>query len=105
MTTALTPDLALAYLGELSTDIRAAVVLDASGERLAGDAALAGPIRALLAAAPAPGVEVLTARGGVFAARGVHHALAVVTGRFALPALLRHDTRRTVADLDAGVTR
>ena len=27
----LTPDLALAYLGELSTDIRAAAVLDSSG--------------------------------------------------------------------------
>ncbi len=105
MTAALTPELALAYLAELSTDIRAAIVLDAGGERLAGDAVLADPIRVMLAASPAASIEVLTRRGGVFAARGAHHAVALVTGRFALPALVRHDTRRAVADLDAGGAR
>lgn len=103
MSAALTPDLALAYLGELSTDIRASVVLDAHGERLAGDVVLAGAIRALLVATDTPGIEVLSARGGVFVARGVHHVVALVTGRFALPALVRHDARRAVADLDAGL--
>jgi hypothetical protein len=48
MTAALTPALALAYLHELSTDVRAAIVLDAAGEVLAatgddgGDRAAAG---------------------------------------------------------------
>ncbi|MCW3063868.1 MAG: hypothetical protein JWN32_1040, partial [Solirubrobacterales bacterium] len=64
MTSALTPDLALAYLGELTSDIRASVLLGADGELLAGDEALVEPARALLAAADAPAVEVLTPRGG-----------------------------------------
>jgi CTP:molybdopterin cytidylyltransferase MocA len=98
----LSPDLALAYLGELSTDIRAGVVLSAAGERLAGSEALAGSARDLLAASDAPLIEVETARGTVVAARSATHALAVVAGRQALPALVRFDVRRTVADLDGG---
>ncbi len=102
MTAALTPQHALAYLLELSSDIRAAVVLDDSGGWLAGEAALTRPVMALLASAPGSGVEVITARGGVFAARGASHALGLVTGRFALPALIRHDLQRALGDLDAG---
>src|ERR1700741_4048707 len=52
MTASLTPSLALAYLRELSADIRAAIVLDAAGNPLAGPEPLAAPPRALLAAAP-----------------------------------------------------
>jgi hypothetical protein len=97
---ALTPDRALAYLGELSTDIRAAVVLSAAGERLAGDEALAGPAKTILDAVDAPLAEVDTPRGTVVAARSEHHAMAVVVGRLALPALVRYDVRRVLADLE-----
>lgn len=47
MTAALTPDLALAYLTELSADIRAVMVLGADGRHLAGPEALSAPARAL----------------------------------------------------------
>lgn len=98
---ALTPDLALDYLGELSTDIRAAVVLDADGRVLAGTEALAAPARALLEIAPdAAAIEVLTERGGAFVVRGARHALCVATGRFALPALVLYDLRAVLGDLE-----
>ncbi len=99
---ALTPELALEYLAELSTDIRAAVVLGAGGEHLAGPGALAAPARQLLAAAEGALVEVDTPRGTVVAAADNVHALAVVVGRHALPALVRYDVRRVLGDL-AGV--
>lgn len=99
---ALTPELALDYLAELSTDIRAAVVLGSSGEHLAGPDGLAAPARDLLAAGGASLVEVDTPRGTVVAARDEHHAVAVVVGRHALPALVRYDVRRVLGDL-AGV--
>src|SRR4051794_26828182 len=81
---ALTPDLALAYLRELSADIRAAVLLDAAGERLAGPPGMAAPARALLAAlAPGPGeLHARTDAGAVFAARDDRHQLVVAAGPF-----------------------
>jgi len=100
MTSALTPDLALAYLGELSSDIRAAVLLDGGGEHLAGDETLVDAARALLAAMETPAVEVLTPRGGVFAARSARHALVAVAGRTALPALVRYDLGLVLGDLE-----
>jgi hypothetical protein len=103
MTTALTPDLALAYLGELSSEIEASVLLDGDGKLLAGDEALSDAARALLDAAPdAPAVEVLTARGGVFAARSSRHAIVAVARRSALPALVRYDLGLVLGDLDDG---
>jgi hypothetical protein len=103
MTDALSPAQALDYLRTLSADIREAAVLDAAGGLLAGPAELAEPARALLAAAPeADDVEVATAQGGVFAARSDTHAVVVVCGRFALPALMRFDLRMVLGDL-AGV--
>jgi hypothetical protein len=103
MTDALTPAQALEYLRTLSADIREAAVLDAAGGLLAGPAELAEPARALLAAVPeADDVEVATAQGSVFAARSDEHAVVVVCGRFALPALVRFDLRMVLGDL-AGV--
>jgi hypothetical protein len=99
---ALTPERALAYLGELSTDIRAAVVLSAAGERLAGEEQLAAPAKAILDAIDAPLAEVDTPRGSVVVARSERHAVGVVVGRLALPALVRYDVRRVLADLDGG---
>jgi hypothetical protein len=100
MTPALTPDLALAYLGELSVDVRAAVLLDAGGRVLAGDEDLADAARDLLAATDGSAIEVATGRGAVFAVRSPAHALVVVTGRFALPALVLYDLRAVLADLE-----
>src|SRR4051812_39365687 len=89
MTAALTPALALAYLSELSADIRAAIVLDAGGEALAGDREIARAARALLAEAPL--VRALTERGGVFGARDDRHGVVVATGPLALPNVVVHD--------------
>src|SRR3954469_13817373 len=53
MPPALTPELALDYLRELSADVRAGVVLAGDGTRLAGPDALAEPARRLPPALPA----------------------------------------------------
>ena len=97
---ALSPPLALAYLRELSADIRAGVVLAPDGRLLAGPEALAAPARDVLAAAPdARELQVATADGAVFAARSDRHAIVVVCGRFALPSLIRYDLRLALGDL------
>src|SRR3954453_14805130 len=94
MTDALTPAQARDYLRTLSADIREAAVLDAAGGLLAGPADLAEPARGLLAAAAEAGAGGGgAARGRVFAARSDTHAVVVVCGRFALPALVRFDLR------------
>jgi hypothetical protein len=111
---ALTPELALDYLDELSTDIRAGVLLDSSDRVVAawhGDderaERLREPLLELLeraeaadprAGAPAQ-VEVTTQRGAVFCVRDGDFALAVVTGRFALPSLMFYDLRHVLDDL------
>lgn len=110
---ALTPDLALAYLGELSTDIRAAALLDDDG-RLAAhtgvDAAESERFRELVgdlfdqAAQAAPGdapdqLEVALPEGSVFAVRERGYTAAVVTGRYALSSLMFYDLRMVLADL------
>lgn len=93
MTAALTPAEAITRLHDLSTDIRAAIVLDRDGERLAGSEALADPARALLEAGDAPAVEVACASGSVFSTRSDRHAIVVVAGRFALPSVMLYDLR------------
>ena len=103
MTTALSPPTALERLSEMSGHVREAIVLDSRGRRVAGAAALAEPARALLAAAPdAAELEVATARGVVYAARSPRHAIAVVSGRGALPALMLYDLRMLLAEMDGG---
>ena len=99
MTASLTPALALAYLQELSVDVRAAVVLDPAGSPLAGDADLAARASELLASADgdrASAGPLLVARtpdGG---------AIAVLTGSHALVSLLEHDLAETASMLDTG---
>jgi hypothetical protein len=97
MTTPLTPTLALAYLLELSIDVRAAVVLDAAGGVLAGEPELGPRAHALLAGGPA-GVQVEHGPDGtLFAARGDHGAgIAVLAGDRVFAPLLSHDLLRTV---------
>jgi hypothetical protein len=107
----LTPDLALDYLGELSTDIRAGVIVDAQGDVAAvtgGDGERGEKMRTLalemLDAAAEKGegvdqVEVVSAAGSVFAVRGEAWTVAVVAGRQPLASLMFYDLRNVVRDL------
>lgn len=114
---ALTPELALEYLGELSTDIRAGVLLDSAGGLAAAwenDAERGERVRELVVelleradaapggdGGPASQVEVTTARGAVFCVRDGGWTIAVVSGRFALASLMFFDLRRLLEDLRA----
>jgi predicted regulator of Ras-like GTPase activity (Roadblock/LC7/MglB family) len=113
---AITPELALRYLDELSTDIRAGVVLDREGSLLASTLAdgeraeqLGRLARELFERAERAGgaatdeLEASTSDGSVFASRNARFALAVVAGRFALPSLMLYDLRSVLSDLDAQV--
>ncbi len=97
MTAALTPELAIAYVRELSADVRAVVVLDAEGARLAGPEALQASARALLEALGEAADAALRLPGGVVVAtRSADCALVAVAGPLALvgPTLL--DARAAV---------
>jgi hypothetical protein len=97
---ALTPELAVDYLRELSADVRAVAVLTASGEPLAGADELARSAQRLLGAAPdAAEIEVAMAGGAIHAARSAEHAVVAVCGRFALPALIRYDLKVVLGEL------
>src|ERR671932_2177817 len=108
---ALTPDLALDYLGELSTDIQAVVIVDAQGDvaavtgddRERGEKMRTLALELLDAAAEAGDgvdqVEVVTALGSVFAVRGESWTVAVVAGRQPLASLMFYDLRNVVRDL------
>jgi hypothetical protein len=114
MTASLTPSLALDFITALSADIRAAVVLDASGAHFAGPVRLAEAARGLAADGRAaastgrqPGagddswgeLEGEDARGKVFIARDERHTIVVVTGPFALARVTRHDLRSALSAL------
>jgi hypothetical protein len=110
----LTPELALRYLDELSTDIRAAVLVDSGGALAAASEDAPGErLRELTlelleqadAAAPFDGpvaqLEATTATGSVFAVRADGWTIGVVTGRYALPSLMFYDLRSVLSDLGA----
>ena len=100
MTTALTPELAVAYVRELSADVRAVVVLDAAGARLAGPEALAEPARAFLAAAEGrPDAAARTGDGLVLAASTPTHAVVVAAGPLSLVGPSALDARTAVEAL------
>ena len=108
----LTPELALQYLGELSTDIKASVVVSADGRTAATSrpGASGDRLRELTqqlferadAADPqvVTQVEVSTGDGGVFAVRDERWTIGVVTGRFALSSLMFYDLRGVLGDLE-----
>lgn len=110
---ALTPDLALQYLGEMSTDIKASVLVSGDGRAAAtsqpGEAGdklrdLTRELFERAAAAddqPVSQVEVATGTGSVFAVRDERWTVAVVTGRFALSSLMFYDLRAVLSDLEA----
>jgi predicted regulator of Ras-like GTPase activity (Roadblock/LC7/MglB family) len=108
----LTPELALQYLGELSTDIKASVVISADGRNTAaskpGEAGdkLRDLTRQLFEQADEADaqevaqVEVSTGDGAVYAVRDGRWTIGVVTGRFALSSLMFYDLRRVLGDLE-----
>ena len=115
---ALTPERAPDYLEGLSAEVRACVLLDASGAVTAVDRGhetaaprlrelpleLLGQARDAAAAAglPEPAqVEVSTGAGIVYALRERGWTLAVVAGRFALSSLVLFDMRQVLAELEA----
>jgi hypothetical protein len=100
----LTPALALDYVSELSADVRAALVLDAVGEPLAGPPALAAQARALLeAGGNAAELEAGDDDGVVCAVRTGAHAAIAVCGRFAIGAVVREDLRTALAALEGRI--
>lgn len=113
--TALTPDLALDYLGELSTEIRAAVIVDrtgrvaaSTGDRERGErmGSLAGELLDEAATATPGGgidqIEVVSGEGSVFAVRGEAWTVAVVAGSAPLSSLMFYDLRSVVRELGSG---
>ena len=102
----LTPELAVGYLRELSRrHPRRGDPHAGRASRVAGAPELAAAAARLLAAAPdAAEIEVVVAGGAIHAARGEHHAVVAVCGRYALPALIRYDLKVVLGELaaDAG---
>ena len=108
----LSPELALEYLAELSTDIKASVVVSADGRTAAasrpgepGDRIRELTRQLFENADTADGqavtqVEVSTGDGAVYAVRDERWTIGVVTGRFALSSLMFYDLRRVLGDLE-----
>jgi predicted regulator of Ras-like GTPase activity (Roadblock/LC7/MglB family) len=102
---------ALAYLSEMSPDLRGAAILAADGSVLAasGDserwreaAATLFSVADAAAGEPAEQVHVATEQGEVFALRTEGLAAVVVAERFALASLLFFDMRSTLRGLARG---
>ena len=108
----LTPELALQYLSELSTDIKASVIVSADGRTAAasrpgepGDRLreLTEQLFENADAAddrPVTQVEVSTGDGAVYAVRDERWIVGVVAGRFALSSLMFYDLRSVLGDLE-----
>ena len=102
---------ALAYLSEMSPDLRGAAIVASDGEVLAasGDAARwREDVAGLFAVAdradgePVEQVHIGTEQGEVFALRHAGLAAVAVTDRFALASLTLFDMRALLRDLAAG---
>jgi len=99
---------ALAFLAEMSPDLRGAAILAADGSVLAAtadpdrwreDAAALLRIADEAAAEPAEQAHVATEQGEVFALRHAGLVAVVVAERFALASLLFFDMRSTLREL------
>lgn len=84
MTASLEPELAAAYVRELSADVSAVVVLDAEGVRLAGPEASEAPARRLADGLPEGGM-VATSEGTAWVARTPERTLVAVAAPGAGP--------------------
>ncbi|HYJ23180.1 MAG TPA: hypothetical protein VEW07_14295 [Solirubrobacterales bacterium] len=99
---------ALAFLGEMSPDLRGAAILDSGGavlaasgdpERWREDAAALFAVADRADGEPAEQLHVATEQGEVFALRHAGLAAVVVSERFALASLMFFDMRSTLRDL------
>jgi hypothetical protein len=99
---------ALAFLGEMSLDLRGAAILDSAGTVLAAagdhdrwreDAAALLEVADRAGGEPAEQVHVATEQGEVFALRYAGLTAVAVTERFALASLMFFDMRSTLRDL------
>ncbi len=102
---------ALAYLGELSPDLRGGAILDGDGavlassghpERWREDAATLLDVADRAGAEPVEQIHIATEQGEVFAVRHRGLAAVAVTDRFALASLLLFDMRAVLRDLASG---
>ncbi len=102
---------ALAYLAEMSPELRGGVILGRGGEVLAADGDPAewhDAATALLEAAdragdePAGQVHIATEQGEVFALRHGGLTAVAVTERFVLSSLMSFDMRSVLRDLCSG---
>jgi predicted regulator of Ras-like GTPase activity (Roadblock/LC7/MglB family) len=102
---------ALAFLTEMSTDLRGAAILDSGGavlaataepERWREDAANLFAVADSAGAEPVEQVHIATEQGEVFALRHQGLAAVAVTERFALASLMFFDMRSTLRDLAKG---
>ena len=102
---------ALAYLTEMSPDLRGGAILDSSGAVLAAgdspgrwreDAAALFAVADRADSEPVEQVHIATEQGEVFAVRQAGLAAIAVTDRFALASLLFFDMRAVLSDLAAG---
>ncbi len=102
---------ALAYLTEMSIDLRGAAILDVDGSVLAASGASgrwAEDVAALFEVAdkadeePVEQVHIGTEQGEVFALRHAGLSAVAVTERFALASLTFFDLRSLLRDLAAG---
>jgi predicted regulator of Ras-like GTPase activity (Roadblock/LC7/MglB family) len=103
---------ALAYLSEMSPDVRGGAILASDGGVLAASGEVdrwAKAATALLEAAdragpePVEQVHVATAQGEVFALRHAGLTALAVTERFVLASLMAFDIRAVLRDLAAGL--
>lgn len=103
---------ALAFLSEMSPDLRGAAILGPEGEVLAADGEEPGrwgdDAAALFAAAdaaeevPVEQIHIATEQGEVFAIRNDGLVAVAVTDRFALASLLLFDMRSLLRELARG---
>jgi predicted regulator of Ras-like GTPase activity (Roadblock/LC7/MglB family) len=102
---------ALAYLTEMSPDLRGAAILDSDGavlaasdrpERWREDAGTLFEVADGADEEPAEQVHIATEQGEVFALRHAGLAAVAVTERFALASLIFFDMRSVLRDLSAG---
>jgi hypothetical protein len=102
---------ALAFLGEMSPDLRGAAILGPSGSALAAsgaigrwseDAVALFEIADRAGEEPVEQIHIGTEQGEVFALRHAGLAVVAVTERFALASLLFFDLRALLRDLAAG---
>jgi predicted regulator of Ras-like GTPase activity (Roadblock/LC7/MglB family) len=105
---------ALAYLTEMSPDLRGAAILGSDGAVLAAsdhpdrwreDAAALFEVADRAGGEPVEQVHVGTEQGEVFALRHAGHAAIAVTERFALSSLTFFDMRSLLRDLAGGDMR